>query len=94
LALIVLVDVPLTFPDLIRHWRTANDKDEHRQIALIELNRDVLGEIARADEIPINVQSLIKPCDPITLATTSNWALHPTSLARAAIALWIQDVSA
>ena len=94
LALIVLVDVPLSFQDLIKHWMTANDKDEHRQIALLEINREVLREIGRADDIPINVRGLIEPCDPVTFAATKNWTLHPTSLARASIALWVQEVGA
>jgi hypothetical protein len=88
LALLVLVDIPQTPRHLFDRWRLAADKDEHYQIAVADLQPADLEAMARNGCLPEAVRSKADPCDPEAFRATTEWALHPTSLARAAVALW------
>ena len=92
LSIIVLVDVPMSFEEVVVSWRVAVDKDEHRQLAQLPIDHTIYAAMAAAGEITPDVRPLLQPSHPDVFASTSDWALHPTALVRLAFALWAQEV--
>jgi hypothetical protein len=92
LTLIVLVDVPLTLDQIIKQWQSAVDRDEHRQLATLLLNREVLRTMSLGALSPRVIRDM-RPSHPDVFANTSEWKLHPTSAARAAVSLWAQEAT-
>jgi hypothetical protein len=92
LSIIVLVDVPMSFREIVDSWHSAVDKDEHRQLAQLSIDRTIYAEMAATGEITPAMRSLLQPSHSAVLACTRDWALHPTALTRLAFALWAQEV--
>lgn len=92
LSIIVLVDVPMTFKQIVQSWQSAIDKDEHCQVSHFAVNREVYSELANAGVVSQVVRSALRPGNPATFAKTSEWSVHPTTLARMAFALWAQEM--
>jgi hypothetical protein len=105
-AMLVLVDIPLEFTDIVKLWKSAPDVDEHVQIAALDLDEAALHSLARTgkwceeegrrpeyvNEIPEDLREKIVPCDAETFRANDKWGLHPTSLARATVALWVREL--
>jgi hypothetical protein len=83
LAFLVLVDIPLTFDQIVQRWSISTDKDEHRQIAALDLDRNLLSELAVSNSFTENCRAKTHPADPESFRSNTIWSLHPTSLARA-----------
>ena len=91
-SLIALVDVPMSFAEIVDSWQLAIDKDEHRQLTHLNVTRKIYREIAESGAIPSSIRAVLYPGHPGTFAETTDWAVHPTMLARLAFALWTQEV--
>lgn len=92
IAIIVLVDVPLTFDEIVNSWKLSVDKDEHRQLAHFKPTSTMLSLLAGgAGVIPEAARVLLTPSHPATFEGTTDWLIHPTSLARLSFATWAQS---
>ena len=91
IVIMVLVDLPLTLSEVAAYWKNAIDKDEHRQLATIALDRDLLCELALENAISCRLRGKMFPADQDGFKRTDCWDVHPTSAARAALALWVQE---
>jgi hypothetical protein len=93
LGIIVLVELPLTMSQILETWQRAIDKDEHRQLGLIALDRAVFAGLCTSGLESEFTRSAIQPAHPKRFATNTVWKLHPTALARVAMCLWAEETS-
>jgi hypothetical protein len=94
LGIIVLVDVPMTFREIVDSWQHSVDKDEHCQLTHFEADRQTYAQLADSDQVPPALRVRLQPSHPDALAATKHWATHPTTLVRLAFCLWAQEMQA
>jgi len=97
-ALLIVVDVPLFYGEIIERWqKVAPDKDEHRQVVGIPLQHDGLVACAKYKGLRNYGgldEKVRKDClvaDRAIFDGTTHWNFHPTSLIRFASALWMES---
>jgi hypothetical protein len=88
LGIVGLCRLPLQFDHIVERWRSeAPDRDEHAQIVAVPLDRALLSDLASGHLYnAVRERGLIR--DWTTFGQTNQWEPHPTSLIRAAAALW------
>lgn len=92
LTVLAVADVPLSYDEVVERWMTDPvDKDEHRQIIGLPLQRDVVVACGKCDGLAQSVRHSCLVSDESTFENTTQWSFHPTSLLRLATALWLSE---
>jgi hypothetical protein len=92
LALVSYSFWPDSWSAFLDAYRLRTDPSEHYQVAAFPLNRDALQLCAQGSEIPRALRhDALLTASPELFHATDNWILHPTSLTRLALALWVTE---
>lgn len=91
-CIVVLVDIPMKFREVVNSWQNSVDKDEHRLISLINGDQGMYEILAKYEELTPEVQESIHPSHKELFEQTKDWKLHNTTLVRFAFTLWAQEM--
>lgn len=92
LSLLAVVDIPITYEEIVEHWRReAIDKYEHRQLLALPLKEEFILDCIKSNEITKKSRNACHVIDNNVFQDTKKWDLHPTSSIRLATALWFEN---